>query len=51
MEQALAFYDNMKNLEAQGVPVDWSRVAQTMATALRAVAPSPQLQPLVSEDP
>jgi hypothetical protein len=35
MEQAIQYFEQMKNLQAQGVPLDWASIAQNMATMIK----------------
>jgi hypothetical protein len=45
MKQVIDYYNNMVNLENQGAPIDWRKVADAMGATLKA-----QPQPAASSD-
>jgi hypothetical protein len=45
MKQVIDYYNNMVNLENQGAPIDWRKVADAMGATLKA-----QPQPTASSD-
>lgn len=52
MEQAINYFNQVNDLAAQGVPIDWKAVASQMVVILRQpVAPPPVAPPVDTDIP